>query len=536
MGDCVMTPNRISIVRGIKPTGIKVLCGIFMLAVFVVMYLLNRFTPMSCDDWHYVFKFGTLEPINSLGDIVVSQWHHYLRFNGRLVVHALVQLFDGLLGKELFNVFNALMFVLFLWVISRQVTSGVNDRYKVMSVAFALLFFVLAGFKDVFLWLSGSVNYLWAGTALLVFHHALERESLPRWSLIPWTLFSLACGWSNEAFVVGLSVAYFVYYVILHRDRLAGHRRWMLAAFFVGVALLVFAPGSLNKAAATGRPASILVSLFYMRHVRLTLLLALVVALMAMTRRLKVADWLKRDQVLLIALAVETAFLMMIGLDAEHSRFGVEMFALLLLLRLVDWRRVGLAGPTLLNVATLALAAWVIPLANRCNQVCRRELDDARDRDIVLTRNIVPNSWLHRYIVDYSYVKINDEKIYGHDPFLTRYFGHNFLFLPEDFVSDLSHDPSKYHDCWRTWGTLPFYAKRVGAGADPHVAVLTYEPPTKYDRLPGVLTGICNRIEGLKTEVREDNLITVSLEGGEYVLVPRRYPEQDGRLLSIRLE
>ena len=257
---------------------------------------------------------------------------------------------------------------------------------------------------------------------------------------------------------------------------------------------------------------------------------------MALTRHLKLREWFKREQVLLIALAVEIVFLMMIGMDAEHSRFGVEMFALVLLLRLIDWNRIGNVAVSVLNVVVLAFAAWVIPLANRCNQVCQQELNVARTSEIVPTRSIVPYSWLHRYIVDYSYLKINDEKIYGHDPFLTRYFGHNFLFMPEDFLNDVARNPSKYVGQWRSWGTLPFYAMRVKGIAEPHVAVLTYEAPTRYDRLPGILSNICNRIAGLKTEVREDNLMTVPLEGGEYVLVPRRYPDQDKRLLSIKLE
>lgn len=519
-----------------KPRNLKLLCGAFLLAVFVVMYLLNRFSPMSCDDWHYVFLFGTLEPIDSLGDIVVSQWHHYLRFNGRLVVHTIVQLFDGLLGKEVFNVFNALVFLLFLWGIARLVTNDKRNRYKVMSVAFALVFFVLAGFKDVFLWLSGSVNYLWAGTALLFFHHALERETVPRWSLVPLVLFSLACGWSNEAFVVGLAAAYFIYYVILHRDRLTGHRRWMLAAFFIGVALLVFAPGSLNKATTTGTPPSLLVSLYYMRHIRLLPLLLVVVMMLALTRHLRWREWFKREQVLLIAILVESAFLMMIGLDAVHSRFGIELFALVLLLRLVNWDRIGNVAVSILNVAVLTFAAWVIPITHRCYQVSEEELAVARTSEIVPTRSVVPCGWLHRYVLDYSYFMINDEKIFGHDPFLTRYFGHNFLFLPEDFLNDVSLNPSKYERKWRSWGSLPFYAMRVSGTVSPQVAVLTYEPSTKYDRLPCVLSRICKRVEGLKTEVREDNLLTLELNGVNYVLVPRRYAEQDSRLLSIRLE
>ena len=73
----------------------KVLCAALLLAVTVVMWFLNHFTPLFLDDWHYAFIFGTLEPIRSVGDILVSQWHHYLSFNGRFVAHFFVQFFDG---------------------------------------------------------------------------------------------------------------------------------------------------------------------------------------------------------------------------------------------------------------------------------------------------------------------------------------------------------------------------------------------------------------------------------------------------------
>lgn len=518
-----------------KSTSIKYICGAFLLAVFVVMYLLNRFSPMSADDWHYVFIFGTQEPIDSLRDIAVSQFSHYQHFNGRLWIHSLVQFFDGILGKSVFNPFNALVFVLFLLVIARVVTADKGNHYKVMSVAFALLFFAMPGFEDVFLWLSGSFNYLWAGTALLLFHYLLERETMPRWAYIPLALFGLLCGWSNEAFVIGLAAAYFLYYVVFHRERFRAHRRWMLPAFFVGVALLVFAPASFYRASITGTPSSLSVSLYYMRHIRLIPILVVALLLLVLTRRLKFVDWLKREQVLVMALVVEMAFLMMIGIDATHSRFGIELFALVLLLRLMNWNRLGNGLVTVLNIAVLAVAAYVIPIAKQCYEASQQELAQARDSELVLTRNMVPHRWLHRYILDYSLLKANSEKMYGYDPFLTRYFGHGVFFLPEAFVNDQKVNPANYEGQWRSWGTLPFYAKRVHDNKQkPQTAVLTYDDL----RQDGQWLGILNKIRRLKTQVTErgDGLLMVSLDGGDYVLVPRRYPEQDDRLRSIKLD
>lgn len=80
----------------------------------IIFYILNHFTPLYSDDWHYNFIYGTFENINSLSDIIKSQYIHYFKVNGRFIPHFIVQLFDGILGKELFNIFNTIAFIFFL--------------------------------------------------------------------------------------------------------------------------------------------------------------------------------------------------------------------------------------------------------------------------------------------------------------------------------------------------------------------------------------------------------------------------------------
>ena len=159
----------------------KILCAAFLLVVAVVMYFFNRFTPIFCDDWHYCFIFGTQTPIRTIGDIFVSQWHHYFEFtNGRVVAHFFVQLFDGILGKGLFNVFNAIFFALFLYALAVTTSRDKSQYYKIMSVAFILILLVMTGFKYVFLWMSGSCNYLWMAILLLFFFRLMEKEEVPK--------------------------------------------------------------------------------------------------------------------------------------------------------------------------------------------------------------------------------------------------------------------------------------------------------------------------------------------------------------------
>ena len=91
-------------------TSNRVLCLAVLAVIAIVMYLLNRFTPLFCDDWHYVFIYGTTTPIQTLGDIFRSQWIHYFEStNGRFIAHWFVQLFDGILETYLLKTTNRLL-------------------------------------------------------------------------------------------------------------------------------------------------------------------------------------------------------------------------------------------------------------------------------------------------------------------------------------------------------------------------------------------------------------------------------------------
>ena len=269
----------------------KVLCAALLLAVTVVMWFLNHFTPLFLDDWHYAFIFGTLEPIRSVGDILVSQWHHYLSFNGRFVAHFFVQFFDGILGKGLFNVFNAVFFAVFLYALAIATSRDKKQYYSIMSVAFILVFLVMTGFKYVFLWLSGSCNYLWMAILLLFFIHLIEKEEIAKRYHVPLILFGFVCGWTNEAMIVGLGAAYFIYYVF-HREQLTKHRLCMLAGFYLGALFIVFSPAAIHRALSTSAQyISLLDRVINLQNLGIFFILVAVVLIKVVFRKMKLGEW-----------------------------------------------------------------------------------------------------------------------------------------------------------------------------------------------------------------------------------------------------
>ena len=153
--------------------------GIIMMAIVAVAFgVLNFLTPQYHDDFVYKFMFegGSVNydhPVRSIGDIVASQVEHYHSVNGRSIVHFLVQLFTGLLGKTIFNLFNVIVFCAFIFLLKKQSTGSTRQegdaKFCVSTLVTLVLVLLMPRFKDTFLWMTGSINYLWSATAALGF-------------------------------------------------------------------------------------------------------------------------------------------------------------------------------------------------------------------------------------------------------------------------------------------------------------------------------------------------------------------------------
>ena len=520
----------------------KTATAVYLVIVAIVMYGINVFTPIFCDDWHYRFIFGTQTPIRTIGDILVSQWHHYFEFtNGRFFAHFFVQLFDGILGKGIFNVFNALAFAAFLYLLAVVTARERKHDYKIVSVAFILIFLLMTGFKYVFLWMSGACNYLWMALLLLPFHHLIEREDVPakyNWLLL---LFGFVCGWTNEAMVVGLGAAYFLYFAF-HRKELTGHRRYMLAGFFIGALFLVFAPSSINRAfTSSARHFTLMDRIVNMQNLTLFYVLVLFILAKAIFGKLRFKEWVKKEQMLITATLVSLFFILFTGFYLEHSRFGIELFSLMLVLRVINWDKINTAAITVCNVCMIVFAAYVVTVCAKCYNVGQQELAPAKTGGtLILTTNpIRTTSPLRRYVIDYYgyglHGGLDEEKYYGGDDWIPDYYGYHgqlVYMLPRHFINDLNQHPELYDD-FRTLDQLPFYAIRVSPQQNIWYAELSYHP-SKYNRLPWPLNRIFMKFKN-DTDWDISDITLLTINGQRYALIRRPRPSQDYRLKSIEL-
>lgn len=244
---------------------------IVLLLIFIIMLGLNYLTPMCYgDDYVYAFIWPQqsmfiplpedVERVSSFKDIIISQWAHYFTGNGRTVAHLLVQFFVWQ-GKMLFNIFNAIIFIVLILQIHWISDEGKISFYKLRVDSLCWIFFVLwtfiAGFGPVYLWLSGSCNYLWMMALLLSFLIPYIRKyfqmgekcyssAIKKGVFLVW---GLVAGWTNENTICWLILFLGVWlYQCKGKKQL---EEWMICGYIglcIGYTLLILAPGNAVRA------------------------------------------------------------------------------------------------------------------------------------------------------------------------------------------------------------------------------------------------------------------------------------------------
>ena len=144
------------------------ICSIII--TFLVMLTLNNLTPLLADDYEYLYK------TKSWMTILIDEYNQYMTWTGRSVVHIIARIFL-LLPKGIFNVFNALAYTIVTYLVYRLTLQKQDEKYNSFRfIIIQVLFWLFTpAFGEVFLWETGSANYLWgwcnentSGGALLI--------------------------------------------------------------------------------------------------------------------------------------------------------------------------------------------------------------------------------------------------------------------------------------------------------------------------------------------------------------------------------
>lgn len=224
-----------------------------LVLIFVIIILLNRFTPMALDDYAYSFDSGSGAPITSLSQIIPSMKVEYNVGNGRLLTHGLVQA-GMLISPAAFDVLNSLLFTVLIFLVCYHARGSIK-KINGVCILFSFVFIWLfsPNFAQPFLWHDGSMNYMLPAVLLMLslipyrrFFREYTRLSVTKNILL--TVYALLSGfltgYSNESvstvFII-LQVLFAAAYVI----RKYKLRIWMpffLIGNVTGLSLMLSSP------------------------------------------------------------------------------------------------------------------------------------------------------------------------------------------------------------------------------------------------------------------------------------------------------
>ena len=231
--------------------------SLLLVGIFLILLLCNFKTNLVADDYRYCFSFRTFERIEKLSDIIPSMAAHRVSMNGRVAAHALVQLFL-LLPLPVFKILNSAFFAWLIYLIYTISTGGEARNNLLLASVFGAVWVLQPEFGQVFLWLDGSVNYLWCAVFCLLWllpqiSFFKNGEDFSPGKQILYVLYSLLVGAYSENSTVALvfmAILFIVFEHFLFRQKAPLWQYASIAALLIGFAFMLFTPGELNNKSA----------------------------------------------------------------------------------------------------------------------------------------------------------------------------------------------------------------------------------------------------------------------------------------------
>lgn len=533
------------------------LVGIGLAAV--AFYVLNLLSPEFHDDFIYKFIIAGGEvdysrPVSSIADVWRSQVDHYFTVNGRSPVHFLVQVFTGLTGKSVFNVFNTLVFALFIWLLQRGISRHRRSIACWAVVVTLWLVVLLPLFKDTFLWMTGSVNYLWSATAVLLFFKAWEAgRTTPMKGNAVWMLpLALLAGWTHEGISLPLALALTCIQLFRFRKTRGTRGFWLTMAFLVGACVAAFAPGNLARAASdSGWSTSsfglkVISGFTVLAHLKIVYI-AILMTLWALFRHRQTARQVLADNAhLLLAALLSLGVIFAAGFTSTRTAFGLELFALVYLLRLIgafapklSARAVAWSG---IILSALLILGYCLVLRHTVATVQETEcliaqMEQNEDGFIGTSEHDagIFEPYVRTLISrDAARNAINFDPHSWPASMAATYHRDSLVFLPQAFLDDLIADSARY-DALHLDTPYEFYVVRIDNRAAIREVRFELEP-ADFENLPFYFRPIARRMNRYThTSVTTDKWATITPRGTRYLLIKRDH-DLDTRLKGISIK
>jgi hypothetical protein len=211
---------------------------------------------MLADDYNYSFNWANNKLVKNAGDIIDSQIYHYQHWAGRIIGITLTQTMLYI-GKDVFNVLNALVFILVVVLIYWHAHGKCTLKFEPgpLILISGLIWLGTAAFGEVVLWLCGSCVYLWTMALILLFLLpyrltivSADSGDASIFANIGMGILGLAAGCTNENTALAmLAAAACAVYYCYRQKRLKAWMVYGLAGAVIGYFVLIAAPGNYQR-------------------------------------------------------------------------------------------------------------------------------------------------------------------------------------------------------------------------------------------------------------------------------------------------
>ena len=314
---------------------------IIFFIIGICFYLLNQFSPFISDDYFYTFIKGSKQPIESLNDAIKSQTYDYFHYNGRFIIHVIVQYFCGVLGIQIFQILNSICFVSLCIAVTIILRPEFHKVNKInISILFVLLIFC-SGTAHIFLGnISGAVNYLWTSCIILYFfviYSYNKNNNHKTFYHILIFIGGIISGSLQESFSFGLSIALFIYYCYNNKS-VNRANQWLIIGFWIGTIICIFSPANFLRLSKTGEGNFDLIA-YIIRTYNLILnsgiliLLVIVLIFSFFQNKNKTLFFIKHNIIWILSIIFNMAFVILIAYTGPHQLTSIRLFSIILLMK-----------------------------------------------------------------------------------------------------------------------------------------------------------------------------------------------------------
>lgn len=253
-----------------------------------------------------------------------------------------------------------------------------------------------------------------------------------------------------------------------------------------------------------------------MSNIRICYILLIAMLTTLLLNRKQFFSILRNNIVWLVAVSVLYVFIVFTKHDTAHSRFGIEVFSLIVLVRMVLTIPIPRPYCTLLNVALCLYIALALPACYKNYEEYNSQISQIKNEhnNIISTHDVKVNRLFQRFIVPVP----SEASVVA---WIKNYYHRgDFVFLPNLFITDVKQHPAHYEKFYTT-DDIPFYAQRIEKGRQITSVTFHLRAPKKAE-IPLLQRPFANKMERFSAlEMPTNKFRTVELCGETYLIVDK---------------